>query len=177
MKRLALLLAALTAGLRPGFASAAEPGAAVSFVDTAFAEKWAFAPDRAALLDELPPLSDAKFYFATLLLQQQGKTDEARASLDAWRDAWLRRNGINNAEPAMEEYRRLKRRQAALECQQRKAAACVDADDPGCLIVHDRFGIAGDLAVAQRRHASQGPVQPMRRAAVAFAGDDRGGEG
>ena len=114
MKRFALLLTVLTAGLRPGQAFAAEPGAAVSFVDTAFAEKWAFAADRGALLDELPPLSDARFYYATLLLQLQGKTDDARASLDAWRDAWLRRNGINNAEPSLEEYRRLKRRQAVL---------------------------------------------------------------
>ena len=115
MKRIAFLLTLFAAGLRPGFAPAAEPGAAVSFADTAFAEKWAFAADRAALLDELPPLSDAKFYYATLLLQQQGKTADARASLDAWRDEWLRRNGVNNAEPALEEYRRLKRRQAALE--------------------------------------------------------------
>ncbi len=168
MKRLALILAALTAGLRPGFAPAAEPGAAVSFVDTAFAEKWAFAPDRAALLDELPPLSDAKFYYATLLLQQRGKTDEARASLAAWRDAWLRRNGINNAEPALEEYRRLKRRQAALEFfAEKKGVTGMDLAKALDVDVPDAFRRPDP---AQLEHPTAFPaVDPAERALKAWS--------
>ena len=73
-------------------------------VDDAFAEKWAFAADRAALLDELPPRSEARFFFETLLAQQQGRIADARASLDAWRQALHPRD--DSSSPAFDEMRR-----------------------------------------------------------------------
>ena len=81
--------------------------------DPAFAERWAFADDRAPLLSELAPDSKAWFFHAALLAQQKGDADGARKIL---RDA-LRVLQPNqpHSRPQDPDLRELWRRQALLD--------------------------------------------------------------
>lgn len=55
------------------------------FCDLPFAEEYAFSTNRAALLEKLPPNSEAKFFYSVLLAQQEGRLEEARELLKRWR--------------------------------------------------------------------------------------------
>ena len=81
--------------------------------DLPFAERWAFADDRAPLLSELAPRSKAWFFHAALLAQQKGDADGARRIL---RDA-VRTLEPHNAgqAPNDPDLRELWRRQALLD--------------------------------------------------------------
>ncbi len=57
------------------------------FCDLPFAEEYAFSTNRAALLEKLPPDSEAKFFYSVLLAQQEGRLDDARALLKRWKAA------------------------------------------------------------------------------------------
>ena len=94
-------------------ATAAGAADLASMTDLAFAERWAFADDRAPLLSELAPRSKAWFFHAALLAQQKGDADGARRIL---RDAVRTLEPYNAGQaPNDPDLRELWRRQALLD--------------------------------------------------------------